>query len=413
MFRGTSIGQVIPIIAFPLLSRIYTPSHIGGYAVVFALASILGGIAGMRLEVALVTAESEDRSKILSLIFRVMWFISLSLLGIIYLAGKSFDLITFDVSIYSLLPLFILALLNLTFATLQYYNTTFENFKVNSNSRILLAGGSVLFQILGGLLFDPSIMILFLGRIMALVLSILFLGSGLDLIKIVREGNHQSLIIIRKYYRYIVYYWPASLIDMVAFHLPIILIGSLFNPSLVGQYSFAYRGVSIPTATIGQAISQVFFKRFTDNLESKDNPYRTLLGTWSVLAVLGFLPFLGLYLYGTSLVPFILGDKWVQAGEIASIISPMAFLMFISTPTSTALLALQGQKLTLPFSIAQLLYKSGSLYYGFLKGDLMLGLQIFTLLHSIQIVIYNLNILRLMMRKASNENSNNSKLVSE
>jgi len=413
MFRGTSIGQLIPIIAFPILSRVYTPTIIGGYAIVFALATILGGVAGMRLEVALVTAEPEDRSKLLSLIFKVMWIVSIPLLAITYWVGTLFDFVTLDVSLEVLFFLLSLGLLNVTFNTLQFYNTTFENFKKNSNSRILLAGGSVAFQIIGGALFGASVATLFMGRVVALVLASLLLSRGLDLISLLKKESYQTISIIKKYSHYIAYYWPASFIDMLAFHLPVFLIGSFFNPALVGQYSFAYRGVSIPTATVGQAISQVFFKRFSDNLKKEGDPYKTLLGTWSVLFALGVIPFMGLYLFGTTVVPVRLGENWVQAGEIASIISPMAFLMFISTPTSTAILALGGQKLTLPFSIAQLLYKSGSLYYGYLQGDLMLGLQFFTLFHSIQIIVYNLTILLLMTRKVSHADSDNSQLVSK
>ena len=91
----------------------------------------------------------------------------------------------------------------------------------------------------------------------------------------------------------------------------------------------------------------------------------------------------------------------------------MAFLMFVSTPTSTALLTLDGQKLTLPFSIAQLLYKSGALYYGYIQGDLLLGLKILVGMHSLQIILYNMSILFLMIKRDSDEDSNSSKLVSE
>ncbi|MCF7807592.1 MAG: oligosaccharide flippase family protein [Candidatus Marinimicrobia bacterium] len=412
MFRGTSIGQALPILAFPLLSRIYLPETIGAYAVVFALATILGGIAGMRLEFALITAREEDRFVLIQIILRAMWPLALFYIIVVAGVGNLLNVEVLNLKLETLVFLIMLIILNLCFNTSQYFNTSFERFSVNSNSRVILAAGTVVFQILGGLIFDGMLISLFVGRIVAFVLALLFSVKNIDLSQMLKKGSQSFGTVLERYLPFIKFYWPSSLIDLAALHAPVILIGGLFSSAWVGQYSFAYRGVSVPTATFGQAISQVFFKRFTDRVNSFGKDPRTLLGTWGVLASIGLLPFTALFLWGESIVPFILGQNWAEAGRIVSIISPMALLMFISSPTSTALLTLGKQKYALIFSISQLIYKVGALYYGALIEDLYLGLIILTVCHSIQIIAYNITIYLFMMRNSKDASNGHPELVS-
>ncbi len=408
MFRGTIIGQLVPILAFPVLSRLYSPAIIGEYAVVFALASILGGIAGMRLEMALVTAEAEDREGIVKFIFIVMLPLVVIFIALSFWVGRSFSISVLQFPEETILYLFLLTLMNCCFNTLLFYNSSLERFKINSNSRVLLAAGTIIIQIGVGAVVGATVLALFIGRILALAMAAIYLSQSLDLFRVLGSHYQGLCKTISNYSLYYRFYWPASFIDMTAFHMPIILIGSLFNQSMAGQYSFAYRGISVPSATIGQAVSQVFFKKFTDQFQFRGEHRKTLVGTWAVLAAIGIVPFTVLFLFGRTLVPLILGADWEMAGEIVRIISPMAFIMFVSAPTSAALLTLKGQRLTLIFSTAQLSYKSFALYHGFIQNDLLMGITVFVICHSIQIIVYNLTIIYLIEKQPDNEDPVNT-----
>ena len=73
LVTGTLVAQLITILLTPLLSRIYSPSDFGLFAIFFSTTGILSSIIGGRYEIAIVQPKKMSESMTLA-------FISLSIM---------------------------------------------------------------------------------------------------------------------------------------------------------------------------------------------------------------------------------------------------------------------------------------------------------------------------------------------
>jgi len=399
MFRGTSLAQIIPLIGMLALVRIYDVEHIGGYAIYLAVANIIGTTAGARLETAIVPATITDRPILVDAV--KLLFLPLSLIAITALWGIVSITATTIISVDWTTAVFLLSMSGaILFNNTHYYlNASYNRFHENSNSRVIISVLTVTLQILLPQFFTSSEKLLLLSRLIALVLGASYLKifsySNLSL----WVGFNSVWGVIKKYKKYVLYYWPSSFLDVLAMNIPVIVIGTLFGQSFSGYYSVAQKSVSIPSATASNAISHVFFKNFSDQIKEGVLIPSVLLKTWLTLALIGIIPFSIATIYGEFIAVTLFGQEWLVTGTIIRIISPMALLMFISSSTSTALLTLNAQRLILIFSLSQIVYRIGSIYYGFMIDDLIVGILVMVVFHSAQIIFYDASILHLLRRR--------------
>ena len=77
------------------------------------------------------------------------------------------------------------------------------------------------------------------------------------------------------------------------------------------------------------------------------------------------------------------------AGTFAAVIAPMSFFVFLSSPTSNALLAVGGQKYSPLFGLMTLIYRPACLWAGWRLHSLNIGLLLLSLAEIVQILLYN------------------------
>src|SRR6476661_5727648 len=61
LISGTAIGQVIPVITAPIVTRIYTPQDYGLFGIFLLLSSVIGVVTTMQIENAILI-EKDDLS---------------------------------------------------------------------------------------------------------------------------------------------------------------------------------------------------------------------------------------------------------------------------------------------------------------------------------------------------------------
>lgn len=60
---GTVLSQLVPIIASPLLTRIYAPADFGLYGVVVSIATLLAIFITLRVDHGIIVSPSDDEAK--------------------------------------------------------------------------------------------------------------------------------------------------------------------------------------------------------------------------------------------------------------------------------------------------------------------------------------------------------------
>ncbi|HIE59535.1 MAG TPA: hypothetical protein EYP82_06345, partial [Hydrogenothermaceae bacterium] len=86
LMSGTMLAQAIPIAISPILTRLYSPSDFGTFALYFALAVLFGSLVAGRYELSiLIPKQDEDARQIVLFSISISFFVSILLSIFIYM----------------------------------------------------------------------------------------------------------------------------------------------------------------------------------------------------------------------------------------------------------------------------------------------------------------------------------------
>lgn len=394
---GTAIAQAIPIAISPILTRIYTPEDFGVFALYMAVASILSVVATGRYEMAIMLPKKdEDALNIAALSIVISFLVSFISFLIVFVFNTQITNLLGNPEISNWLYFIpITVLLTGIYQSFNYWLNRKKQYKRLATSRVVQSSAAATANLgmgFGG--FGSSGLIM--GQVLGQGVAATVLGRMIykeDKNKFVHVKKLKVFALLKKYIDFPKHSLPTAFLDVMSLNLPIYLINKFFTVQMLGYYSFAYRMIQFPSALVSGAFSQVFYQQFSSLAPDPVEQKRLLVYMWFKLFLLGFLPFLSVFLYGSEIFAFIFGENWREAGKIASLLSIMLFFVFISSPTSSAFVVLRMQKIGLYFGIAVLIYRPLALYFGYLMNDFWFALKLLIIFESIQIVLYNIVIL--------------------
>jgi len=389
---GAVIAQFLSIAISPILTRLYSPEDFGAFAIFSSIVSIVSVISCGRYELAIMLPEKdEDAINVVALAFIINTFVGL-LFFFLILIFKDFILELLKAKPLSFwiyfapLTVFFVSLFNI----LNYTNNRFKLYKDISKATIMKSIASTSIRLIMGVL-KTGFSGLILGQIISQAVAntkLFFNIKNTGLLKEIKKDNIK--ILVKKYSDFPKYSIPGALLNIISSQAPLIMISILFGSSaLVGYYSFANSMLQLHMTIIGSSIGQVFYQKFS---QLQKDPYKQkelLFNTWKKLFLVGVIPFPVIFFFGESIFSFIFGNNWSEAGRIASILSPLIFAMFISSPTSTAYIVFDMQKIGLYLNIYSVIFTLLSLYIGYTVGSLYIGIWIMVISGIVQIIIYN------------------------
>jgi lipopolysaccharide exporter len=403
MTTGTTIAQAIAIIFSPLNSRIYLPADYGAFALYSAVVAIISIFVCGRYELSIMLPEKdEDAIKLTRLSMVISISIAIATLLIIVFLSVISVYINYAIKkplsyLYWVPPAVLLAGF---YQTLNYWTNRKGDYRILAISRIGQTLSTSLATIGLGLLGTRAYGLIISSLLGLLISNIILLqckdGRKLFLGPKISIDSFRS--IAQQYKDFPLFSLPGALLDVVSNQLPIFLIGKFFSTSIVGLYSFSMKTLTIPVSLIGTSFSQVFYQKFAQNDSTPKRRISLLFNTWAALGGVSILPFLIIFFFGQPIFEFVFGRNWSEAGRIASILSPMLFVLFVSSPTSTTYTVLRLQHRALLFGIAAIIYRPMALYLGAIKLDLYFGLQVFVVLEIAQVVMYNFVILKKLLK---------------
>ena len=113
---------------------------------------------------------------------------------------------------------------------------------------------------------------------------------------------------------------------------PVLYIGVMYGPQVLGQYSLVVATIFLPSGLIGTAIGQVFYQRAAFTWAQGQSFAILWRQTFLKLAAIGAPMHLLVALLSPWLYPLVFGDKWDAAGRYAVLMSVSAFFSFVSAP---------------------------------------------------------------------------------
>jgi len=383
LVTGTAIAQAIAILASPILTRLYGPEAFGLFAIFTSITSIIGVIACMRYELAIMLPQKdEDAINLLGLsILMVVVITIFTAVIIVFGGGLIIDILQAPglENYLWLVPPFVFS--SGVFLALNYWNSRTRQFGRLSVARVTNSIATTSVQLGAGFSGFTSG-----GSLIGAGLTCSFVSTGVlggqiwrdDGAKFRNSISWQGIIEgMKRYKKFPLIDSGSALLNTISWQLPALLLSAFFSPVIVGFYALGMRVLQTPMSLIGGAIAQVFFQRGVKAYH-QNNLSIIVADIFEVLLKIGVFPMLILLISGWDLFIVIFGYSWGEAGIYAQLLSIWAIFWFISSPLSTILSITEKLKTGLILTILNISTRFISLFIGGILGDVFLAIALFS-----------------------------------
>jgi lipopolysaccharide exporter len=355
LLTGSTAGQLIALIAYPVITRLYTPAEFGTQSVFMTLGLLLSVVATGRFEQSLLLPRKHDKA---GHIFLLILFLSSLFSLILFLPCLLWKtslahLLGSDALIHwmPLLP-FYTWLMAVSSAMLVYANR-FAFFRTMATYQIVQSGGNAGFRIgLSGQGGGGLIVGTILGQLAG------FIALGIPLF---RKANMlaspvkttEIKEVTREYLNFPKYKMPGVFMGYLSGNLPIFALSSFFSPAISGLYALAFGTVFRPLNLFINSISQVFAQQFILH-HNEGKPLMAELNKFiKRLLLIGTGPFVLAFAFAPWLFSLIFGSEWETAGTYLRWMLPWLFLIYLYSGLNFIpdMFGKQGRALTIDFSL--------------------------------------------------------------
>ncbi len=332
LMTGTVIAQIIPFVAAPFLSRIYSPEDFGRLALYLSVIQILGVISNGRYELAIALPEEKEKGvKITILCIIISLLMSVISLILILLFADEVAILLGDKLLSKWLYFVPISILMMgLFNGLNYYNIREKEFKNIAKATILKASGGNLLQLIFGLIKWNS------GGLIIGQVSSHFFGN-ISLIKsllrqkhIIKSINKVDLFNLAKRYQdFPKYSMWGIFMNAISANATNIFVSKMFSLTAVGFYAHAYRYLGLPATVIGNAFSQVYLQKSSEQRRIHGNAKSIFVSTLLKLSIVSAVILTFGVLFVEDVFAIFFGENWRVAGSYAKILIPVFCVRFV------------------------------------------------------------------------------------
>ena len=338
VMTGTVIGQLIPVLATPLLSRLYSAEQFGILALYMSISALFVLIASGRYEMAIMLPPEKEKAN--NLVGLSLSFTVLTTLLSVVIVGIFRELFAHWFKAESLGRY--LMLIPVSVFAMGIYQTFYnwalreKLFKVISSSRIVQSIGTVVASLIIGWTqtFVQGLIIGFIaGQFLGAIYIFIIIHVrqpiewGVIRYQRIREVAHE----FRDFPRINIFH---ALLDTLQNYGLNILISISFGNQVLGWFSFSYRILRAPLAIVGSAYSQVLYSE-VNTMKINGTPFKPLLiKSIRKIMLICFPFFLVLLFFAPFIFKIAFGDEWEQAGVLTRLLIPWLVMNFLASPIS-------------------------------------------------------------------------------
>ncbi len=385
LFSGSVIAQLIPLLAAPLLSRLFTPQDFGTYELFSGAATVLAVVATARYELAVMLPERDEEA------FSIV-IIATFLAGVVSLCAALAGYLTHPwlnrlfhleepALFFTLLPLlgFWMALVQIG----HYWFTRRSRFVGIASRRVVQNGITTGSQLAAGVNQFPAGHWGLIGGLIAGTATgalWFFTAAHADARQQVKESSRGENLrrIALRYREFPLKNLPAHLLNIVANQLPSVLFIALFGAVPAGFYALTRRVLATPLSFLADAFTDVFRQRASEDYHRTGSCRPIFVKTlWGTL-LFAIPPFLVLLLFAPSLFTFIFGETWREAGHYAQILAPMYAMRFLASPLGFVIIIAERQNFYLVWQTTLLCATVAALLVGWAMHSALVTIGLFS-----------------------------------
>jgi len=344
---GAALGQLLALLASPLLSRLYSPDDFGTLGVYASILGVLGVAANMRYELAIPLSEDETLASN-TLALSLALTAGLGLVAGVCVLLFSDELVALTgtpalADLTFLIPIGVVAIG--TYTALNYWAIRQRAFGVIARTKLNQGASGALVQVgLGAIGLVP--LGLLVGQVVGQTAGIATLARLAVRMPMRRVSLSGMLRAFKRYQRFPKYSLPGAVMNNASLSLPALLVAALYGPAVAGLFYFMQRVLRAPLALVGQSVSQVYYGEASHLAQTAPEALLRLHSqTAKRLLGLVIVPILVLAVAGPSIFAFVFGTEWKAAGEYAQLMAPFMLAQFVIAPLSQTFSLLEAQRL--------------------------------------------------------------------
>lgn len=388
LITGTGVAQLIPIIATPFLTRFYTPSEFGIFAIFIAVSSILAVIATGRYELAIIVPKSDGVAFILLLLaITLTSFFSLALLAVFYAFEATLRHWLISEVIF-LVPLGVVLIGS--YQSLNYWFNRKAKYNQMAVSRISQSVSGSSAQLLFGMLSTGSLGLI-VGQLVGQVISLCYLSKKVFNLGPKALDKKKCLFkiycVAKKFADFPKFLIAAHCFNTASAQAPLLLINFFFTSTASGLFMLTQRVLMAPVGLIASAIGDVFRQEASLKYAIDKECKLIYLTTLKKLIVIGAVPFTVLFFFAEELFAIVFGEEWAEAGYYAKILTPMFFMQFIASPLSSMFIISEEQKIDLWWQIGLFILVIMSFAIWGANGELESAIVFFSLTYVLMYIV--------------------------
>ncbi|NLB53466.1 MAG: oligosaccharide flippase family protein [Syntrophomonadaceae bacterium] len=382
LVSGTSLAQIITILASPIITRQYTPEDVGVFALYLAILQFITIVVNWRYEVSIVLPAA-DREAVNLLVLSLFIGLFMSLAGGLTVAvcGSGISHILTAPALAHWLWFMPLSLLAISvYQSLDAWNLRRQYFKRLAARAVTQSTITAATQITVGQIWHPGPPGLIGGGILgqsaaAARLAWLFFQDEKQLLKEeVNKGEIKRLA--REYRRYPFYSSWSGLMNTASVLIPNFILGIFFTPAVVGFYALGQRILFAPMDLVGQAIFKVLFPQAIQ-LEQENKLQDFARDIFSNLVNLTLTPIFIIALLAPIMFEVVFGPGWMVAGEYTRWLCIWAVFRFIISPLFVLYDVYGKQKQAMFLNGILFILRLAALLIGASTGDPLLTIALF------------------------------------
>ncbi len=382
---GTTLAQLISILASPILTRLYTPEEYGVFALFTSVCAVFAIISSLTLEQAISLPRSNRTASSLYKLANIILIFIVSVVSLFVLAVYFED--CFSVKDKLKETMFFIPVV--VFSTGLFMINNFWAIRHNKYGSISQAKIiQTLVQVSSQIFFSFGSG---MGLIHGYVLGVLFSSSFLivankRLNNVVRVTWIKILASLKRYRRFPIFSTWEVLFNAVSLHSAPVIFALFMGSASAGLFALSFRIMSLPVSVIGTAVAHGLYGKA---LELKDKSFASSLLEKTVLnlfklALFFFAPF---FLFGPEIFSFVFGANWEQSGVVAQWITIWVVFQLVSSPLSAIFPIYEQQVQGLCWQVILVFSRLAALYFGFIAQDFMLAIALYCIVSALAYVL--------------------------
>tara|TARA_R110002072_G_scaffold20688_2_gene74817 strand:- start:18138 stop:19361 length:1224 start_codon:yes stop_codon:yes gene_type:complete len=370
MLSGNVIGQAIPFVIAPILTRLYTPEDFAVYANYIAIATLIGIVSSGRLEIAIPIAKDKHSARNIVFAGLVITIVLVVLSCAIPVFSTEIANFYDNPGLAKYLISIPIAILSISFLGLTYNWVLrlkkYSLLSIGKISQSLINNG--LAAILGYIGWGPE------GLIYGWLLS-QFIGIIVMLLFVDRKFHVKSFNVLtikstlKEYKDFPLINSLHAFTDIFALQVVMFwIISNYFGLIELGLFVMMDKYVKAPISLITSSVSSIFYTETGEALSIGKSPIPILKKTLKTSFAFSIPFILILLVFAPQLFAWYFGEEWGEAGKYAQRIVPMLGVTFLLSPISSIPILMNQQKKAFLFAFIGYFLTLGSLFLASIYG---------------------------------------------